>query len=784
MQNNERIWNNNTAEDEIQRNGLEYGTAVNTDRALPDVRTGLKPVQKRILFDMNDMKWLSNKPHIKCARPVGDTMGRFHPHGDSSIYGALVRLTQDWVMRYPLIDGHGNFGNILGDGEAAMRYTECRLTKLAEEGLLTNLNKDVVDFILNYDEKEKEPITLPAIFPNILCNPTTGIGWAMASSWAPHNLTEVGNAIKQYLAGEEPMLPGPDFPTGGLIINKNDIPAIMKTGHGTVKIRGKYNIEKQNIVFYEIPYGQTIEGLMQNIAKACEEGKVEGVNSIKNETSKKIRLVIECDKGVNPEGVVQQLFAKTNLQSNFSYNQVALNGKVPDEFNLKDTIIIYVEHNIECIVREAQFDKKKAEDRLHIVEGLIKALEDIDNIIALIKKSNSASDAKVALIEKYKFTEPQVKAILDMKLSRLAKLEKVELEEEAAELKKTIEELNALISSDSKQKEELVKRLDKIVAKYGDERRTELAQIDVPKTKAEKEKVEIVPEDVVVVVTKDGYVKRVPVKSFKTQSRGGKGVKTTDDAMKIMKTNTVDMLMLFSTKGKMYKISVNKIPEGTNVTKGTSLANFIKTENNEQILAATCLHSSSLPKYIIFITSSGMIKKSLLSEYMGTRGNSTGIIALTLKENDSVKTVLFQDNEDILLATKNGKGLRIKTDLIAPIGRTSRGVIAMRLKEGDEILDALSVHKESDNLAVVCENGMGKCIELSEIPVQTRASVGVDLSKNPLAGIAMVDLNNNLIIHTKSSSICISVKDIPVFKRAAEGNILSKNTPVISIGKI
>lgn len=784
MQNNERIWNDNTVEDEIQRNGLEYGSAVNTDRALPDVRTGLKPVQKRILYDMYDMKWVSNKPHVKSARPVGDTMGRFHPHGDSSIYGALVRLTQDWVLRYPLIDGHGNFGNILGDGEAAMRYTECRLTKLAEEGLLSNLNKNVVDYIPNYDEKEEEPITLPAIFPNILCNPTSGIGWAMASSWAPHNLKEVGDAIKQYLAGEEPMLPGPDFPTGGLVINKNDIPAIMKTGHGSVKIRGKYNIEKQNIVFYEIPYGQTIEGLMENIAKACEESKVEGVSGIKNETSKKIRLVIECDKGVNPEGVVQQLFAKTNLQSSFSYNQVALNGKVPDEFNLKDTIIIYVEHNIECIIREAEFDKKKAADRLHIVDGLIKALEDIDNIIALIKKSGSAAEAKSALIEKYGFTEVQAKAILDMKLSRLAKLEKVELENEQAELIDIINQLTALISSEDKQKEELIKRLDKIIAKYGDDRRTELTQIDIPKTKAEREKVEIIPEDVVVVVTKDGYVKRVPMKSFKTQTRGGKGVKTADDAMKVMKTNTVDMLMLFSTKGKMYKISVNKIPEGTNATKGTSLTNFIKTENDEQILAATCLHSSSLPKFIIFITSSGMVKKSLLSEYMGTRGNSTGIIALTLKEGDSVKTVLFQDNEDILFATKNGKGLRIKTDSIAPIGRTSRGVIGMKLKEGDEVLDALSVHKETDYLAIVCENGIGKCIELNEVPVQGRASIGVELAKNKIAGIAMVDTNDNLVLYTKTTSICLSVKELPVFKRAAEGNILSKSTPIVSVGKI
>ena len=423
------MWNNNTIEDEIQRNILEYGIAVNTDRSIPDAKSGLKPVARRILWDAFVEGRLNSKPHVKSARIVGDTMGRFHPHGDSSIYGAMVRLSQDWVLRYPLIDGHGNFGNILGDGPAAMRYTEARLSKLAEEGLLQGIKKNAVDFIPNYDETEEEPVTLPSIFPNLLCNPNEGIGWALACSWAPHNLNEVAAAIKQVIAGEEPMLPGPDFPTGGTIINKKDIPSIMRTGHGSVKIRGNYTIENQNIVFYEIPYGTRVETLMTEIGNACEANKLTNIVDIRNETSTKgIRLVIEVEKGFNPESIVSNLFTKTNLQTSFSYNQVALIDKIPTELNLKQAIDVYINHNKDCIVREATFDINKALARLEIVNGLLKALASIDEIIALIKGSESAAVAKTALIKRYEFSEVQAKAILDMKLARLAKLEGVELE--------------------------------------------------------------------------------------------------------------------------------------------------------------------------------------------------------------------------------------------------------------------------------------------------------------------------------------------------------------------
>ena len=433
---------------ELGTNFIEYAAAVNTDRAIPDATSGLKPVARRIIYGAFDSGRVSSKPHVKCANIVGDVMARFHPHGDSSIYGALVRLAQPWVMRYPLIDFHGNVGNVGGDGPAHYRYTEARLSKFTEEGMLQGLKKDNVPFQATYDETNEEPITLPAIFPNLLCNPNTGIGVAMACSWAPHNLGEVADAIFTYMDGGEPMLPGPDFPTGGVVINKNDIPGIMRTGHGTVKIRGQYKIEKQNIVFYEIPYGVSTEALMTDIGKLSDTKEIEGIEHIRDESNKKgMRLVIECEKGVNPEAIVKQLFVKSDLQSSFSYNQVALVDRTPVELNLKKCCEIYVKHSIECIKREAEYDLRKATERSHIIEGLLRALEDIDNIIALIKKSASASAAKDALVNVYKFTEVQAKAIVDMKLGKLANLEKIELQDEWKELSQRIDTLcNILVS--------------------------------------------------------------------------------------------------------------------------------------------------------------------------------------------------------------------------------------------------------------------------------------------------------------------------------------------------
>ena len=783
------MWNNNTIEDEIQRNSLEYGVSVNSDRAIPDAKSGLKPVARRIMYDMYINGYFNNKPHVKSAKVYGDVMGRFHPHGDSSIYGAMVRLSQNWVMRYPLIDGHGNFGNIMGDGPAAGRYTEVRLTKVAENGLLTGLKKKNVDFTLTYDESEDEPITLPAIFPNLLCNPNEGIGWAMGCSWAPHNLKEVAAAINDYLDGKEPMLPGPDFPTGGLIINKNDIPTIMKTGHGSVKIRGKYNVEKQNIVFYELPYGTRLEALMTEIGAACDEGKITNIVDIRNETSKKkgIRLVIEVEKGINPEKVVKQLFAKTNLQNSFSYNQVALVGKTPTELTLKSAIKVYVDHNIDCIIREAKFDLEKAKARLHIVEGLLKALEDIDNIIALIKKSASSSAAKDALMDKYKFTEIQAKAILDMKLAKLANLEKIELQDEKKSLDKLISELNDLINNKALQEKELKLRLADIVAKYGDERRTELTNIEIPKE--EKEIAEVVPEDVVVVMTQTGLVKKVPMSTFRVQRKGGKGIKTHDDAiLEVIKTNTIDTLMLFSTKGKMYRIVVDNIPDGTNASKGTPIDNLIELEKDENIAAVTSLHRKTNAKFVVFITKNGMFKKTYLEEYMKTKRN-TGIAAINLKEDDSVVNITFLEDEEIIYITKNGMSIRFETKDIAPVGRVTMGVKGIKLNEGDEVIKALPVHKKTDTVAVFTETGLGKKTKLEEFPIQGRGGKGTYIYKptpesGSLVGAEMLSDEDKLLLIGNYSTICISATDVPIIGKAGLGNKMIKNNRIMSVVKL
>ena len=777
----------NDIKNEMSRNFIEYAVACNTDRAIPDAKSGLKPVAKRILWSAFEEGRSFSKPHMKSARIVGDVMGKYHPHGDSSIYGAMVRLSQPWVMRYPLIDWHGNNGTISGDGPAAARYTEARLSKISEDGLLDGIKKKNVDFTTNYDETLDEPVTLPAIFPNLLCNPNTGIGVAMACNWLPHNLTEVAQAIYDYIDGKEPTLSGPDFPTGGIIINKNDIPAIMRTGHGSVKIRGKYKVEKNNVVFYEIPYGTTVEGLLAEIGEVCDAKDIEGISEIRNESNKKgLRIVIECEKGISPDVIATKLYSKTNLQTSISYNQVALVDKTPTELNLKDCIKIYISHNISCIVKEAQFDLEKAKARLEIVEGLLKALEDIDNVIALIKKSESAAAAKIALMEKYKFTENQAKAILDMKLSKLANLERIELQEEAAELKMKIDYLNTLITSADEQNKVLVTRLKNLVSKYGDARRTELTHIEIKPE--EKEIAEVIPEDVVVIMTQSGLIKRVPKASFKVQKKGGKGVKSLDETvLDIIKTNTVDTLMFFSNKGKMYRLVVDNVPVGTNTTRGVSINTLIQLENGEKIMAMTSLHRTSTPKYAIFITQNGMLKKTYLEEYMKVKRN-TGIAALTLKEGDSLVDIIFQDEEDIIIVTENGMGIKFPTKDIAPIGRVAMGVKAIKLNEEDRVVTALPIHKDTDNLAIVLVSGTGKKIELKELPIQARGGKGVFLVKGTedikVAGAAMVDDNDNLLLSGNVSSICISATDLPLLTRNSVGNILIKNNRVMIVTKL
>jgi DNA gyrase subunit A len=773
---------------ELEQNFIEYAVAVNSDRALPDSKSGLKPVARRILWGAYDSGYTSSKEHVKCARIVGDVMGKWHPHGDSSIYGALVRLSQPWIMRYPLIDFHGNMGNISGDGPAAYRYTNARLAKITEDGLLNGLKKKNVDFIPNYDENANEPITLPAIFPNLLCNPNSGIGVAMACSWAPHNLKEVAQAIYDVMDGKEPTLPGPDFPTGGLIINKNDIPQIMATGRGTVKVRGQYKIEKNNIVFYEIPYGVSTEAILNSIGKACDEKEIEGISEVVDESSKKeIRIVISCKKDVNVEGIVKKLFAKTNLQSSFSYNQVGLVGKTPTELNLKDCINIYIEHNIDCLKKELEFDLAKAKARLHIVDGLLIALEDIDNVITLIKKSENSAKAKEGLKSKYNLSEEQAKAILDMRLSKLAHMEKIALENEKKELINTINDINDILINKSRQLSIIRERLTAIVKKYGDNRRTELAQIEVPKD--DKEIEAVIPEDVVVITTQTGYIKRVPKKSFKVQRKKGKGVKSADSViLDAFSTNTIDTLMVFTSKGKMYKILVDNIPAGTNVSKGIPLTTLINCGNDESIVAVTSLNRKTDAEYVVFITKKGLVKKTELEEYTKIK-RSTGIAAIKIKDGDDIANVTFLKDEDLILITKKGQSIHFITTDIKPIGRTTSGIKGIKMDEDDEIVIGLPIHNEKDKVAVFTSKGLMTQTELDEFPCQGRGGKGLMIYKpkentGNIIGALMLSEEDNILAIGRPNSICISAREVPTIKRGGAGNLMIKDSIITSVVKL
>ena len=771
---------------ELSTNFIEYAVAVNTDRAIPDAASGLKPVAKRIIYGTYDQGYSSAKPHVKCANIVGNVMADWHPHGDSSIYGALVRLAQPWVMRYPLIDFHGSMGNIDGDGPAAYRYTEARLSKLSEDGLLGGIKKKNVEFIPNYSETKDEPITLPSLFPNLLCNPNSGIGVALACSWLPHNLKEVAQAIYDYMDGKEPMLPGPDFPTGGVIINKKDLPSIIKSGHGSVKVRGKFNIEDMNIVFYEIPYGISTEDLMNEIGLAAEDGKINGIKNIRNESNRKgFRLVIECEKTASVPVVVNSLFKETSLQTSISYNQVALVDKVPTELGLIDCIKIYINHNVDCIVKETNFDIEKTNNKLEIANGLLKALEDIDNIIELIKSSASAQDAAGKLISKYNFTLAQAKAIVDMKLGRLAGLEKIELQNEKAVLEQTLENLNAILANPKK---ELRSRLVELVAKYGDDRRTELQQLE-DFSKEEKEIAYVEPEKCVVVMTAGGSIKRVPSSAFRTQRRNGKGIKTQDDITStIIRTNTIDSLMIFTNQGNMYRLLVNDIPEGTNSSKGQLIKTLIEMLPDEKPEIIYSIYRDTDAKYVIFITKNGIVKKTALEEYTKTK-KKTGMVAINLKEGDSISAVSLIKDEDLILCTKQGMVIRFNSEEITPTGRATAGIKGMALNPDDYVIAALTLRDSNDDITIFSERGLGKRIKSTEFVAQRRGGKGLVAYKTtPVSGLvaaaALTTDGDTILVVGNKTSLCIEASEIPVLGRSSIGNQIIKDNTVLSATKV
>lgn len=771
---------------ELGTNFIEYAVAVNTDRSIPSAETGLKPVAKRILYGAYEQGFSSKKPHVKCANIVGKTMADWHPHGDTSIYGALVRLSQEWVMRYPLIDFHGSKGNRDGDGPAAYRYTEARLSSLVEDGMLVGMKKNVVDTIPNYAETKEEPITLPSYFPNLLCNPNAGIGVAMACNWAPHNLREVAQAIFDYMDNKEPMLPGPDFPTGGLIINKDSIPNIMKTGHGSVKLRGKYNIEGNNIIFYEIPYGVGTEALMEQIGKMCDSGDIVGIKHIRNESTRKkgFRLVLECDKDANLNKTIFQLFKNTDLQTSFSYNMVGLIGKTPTELNLKDCCEIYVAHNSDCICREIKYDLNKTKNKLEIDEGLLKALEDIDNIIALIKASKSAAVARQELCAKYNFTPPQAQAITDMKLGKLANLEKIELNEEIQGLKDQIKSFNTILENPLA---ELRKRLKNIVDKYGDDRRTELTQIAEPKDSEEKKVASIPPEKCVVVLTEGGSIKRVGSRNFRTQKRAGKGVKTQDDITSmVLRTNTVDSLMIFTNKGNMYRLIVDDIPEGTNTSKGTPVRALVSMEAGEKPEVIYSIYRDTDAKYVVFITKQGYVKRTSLEEYIGTKRRG-GIKAINLREGDNIATVFLANREDLLILSKNGYAIRCKGSDFPASGRVTAGYKGINLHDNDEVITALPIRDTNDSVAFFSKKGLARRVKLSSFPVQTRNGRGTIYAKDAnVAGACLVSDGDRILICGDRNSLCIKAEDLPpeTASKTTMGNIVIKGNTVTGVSKV
>lgn len=781
--------------EEVEQSFLDYSMSVIKDRAIPSAEDGLKPVARRILWDMFDKGYMNNKKFVKCAQPVGDTMGRFHPHGDSSIYGALVWLSQPWNMRYPLISFHGNNGSRDGDEPAAYRYTECKLSKAGEE-MLADIKKNTVDWMPAYTDEEDEPVYLPGKFPNLLVNGTTGIAVAMACSFAPHNLKEIMDAVVHVTNHPDckveellNFITGPDFPTGGLLINKDELKAAYLTGKGRARVRGEYVVEtkggKDSIVFTSLPYKVSKETLTEEIDKLCEEKKIEGIASIRDESGNgEVRFVIELEKGVSSEPIIAKLFKFSRLEDTYSFNQVALVDKSPKLMNIKQLIEIYVAHQKDVLLRKTQFEVDKIKAKIHVLEGLLKALEDIDNVIALIKKSESAAVARVGLMEKYGLSEVQAKAILDMKLSKLAHMEKIELQNEKADLTREADRLSNILANPVP---ELTRIFTEMKDTYGDARRTTITQVAT--TKEEKEIEFVEPEKCVVMMTEAGTIKRIPATSFRTQKRNGKGVKTQEDITSmIIRTNTIDSLMIFSNQGRMYRLLVNDIPVGTNVSKGQSIKSLIAMETNEEPAIMYSIYRDTDAKYVLFATKNGIVKKTALEEYVNTK-KKTGIGAISLKEGDELAAVTLIKDEPLAIVTKQGYVLRFNSIEVSATSRMTAGVKGINLSEGDEVIAALPVRNPDDALALFSENGLGKKILPKETITQKRAGKGVVCYKvtdatGPVRAAILVSDEDNILLVGDKTSICISATDIPAMGRASIGNQMIKNGKVIAASKV
>ena len=775
----------------MERSYIDYAMSVIAARALPDVRDGLKPVQRRILHSMIELNNGPDKPHRKCARIVGDTMGKYHPHGDSSIYDALVKLAQDWNTRYPLVDGHGNFGSEDGDGAAAMRYTEARLSKISME-MLADINKDTVDFVPNFDETEKEPTVLPSRFPNLLVNGTTGIAVGMATNIPPHNLKEVIGATVKIIDNriEEDretsideimqIIKGPDFPMGAEILGRRGIEEAYRTGRGKIKVRAVTDIEampngKHKIVVTELPYMVNKALLIQKIVELVKTKRVEGITDVRDESSREgIRVVIELKKDTNANVLLNQLYKHTQLQDTFGVNMLALVDGVPKILNISQMLGYYLKHQEDVVTRRTKYDLNKAEERAHILKGLLIALDNIDEVINIIRSSKSVQDAKNSLIERFGLTEVQAQAIVDMRLRALTGLEREKLEAENKELMDKISYLKAILADEKKLLGVIKDELLVISQKYGDERRTALGR-DVDEV-TDEELIE--RENIVIAMTKLGYIKRMPEDLFKAQNRGGKGIRgmqTIDEDYieNLIVTTTHNYLMFFTNTGRVYRLKGYEIPEAGRTARGVAIVNLLQLQAGEKITAVIPLKSYEDGKYLFMATRNGMVKKTDILEYQNVR--KTGLTAIVLRDNDElIEVKATNGDDDIFLITKKGMSIRFNEKDVRQTGRTSMGVKGIHLGK-DDIVISMQMSSQGEKILLVTENGMGKRTLISEFNAQNRGGKGVKCYKitdktGDLVGAKIVtDENDVMIITTEGIIIRTSCDGISTLGRVTSG---------------
>lgn len=788
---------------------IDYAMSVIASRALPDVRDGLKPVQRRVLYSMIELNNGPDKPHRKSARIVGDTMGKYHPHGDSSIYGALVNMAQEWSTRYPLVDGHGNFGSMDGDGAAAMRYTEARLSKISME-LLADINKDTVDFVPNFDDTEKEPVVLPSRYPNLLVNGTTGIAVGMATNIPPHNLREVVNAVVKIIDNrvqedrdttiEEVLqiIKAPDFPTGGLIMGTRGCEEAYRTGRGKIRVRAVTDIEtmpngKSQIIATELPYMVNKANLIVKIAELVKTKKIDGITDIRDESNREgVRVVIELRRDANANMILNQLYKHTQLQDTFGVIMLALVNNEPKVMNLLDMLTSYLKHQEDVVTRRTRYDLNKAEERDHILQGLLKALDFIDEVITIIRGSQNAQIAKDRLIERFELSDVQAQAIVEMRLRALTGLEREKLENEHKELEARIGELKAILADEKLLLGVIKEEITATAEKYGDERRSKIGfdEFDISME-------DLIPyENTIIAMTRLGYIKRMTVDNFKSQNRGGKGIKgmqtIEDDYIEdLLMSTTHHYMNFFTNMGRVYRLKAYEIPEAGRTSRGTAVINLLQLQPGEKITAMIPIKEYDENQYLFMATKKGIVKKTPLADFAHVRKN--GLTAINLRDDDELIEVKTTDaDSEIFLVTRQGMCIRFKETDVRPTGRTSMGVIGMNLSPGDEII-GMQLQVQGDSLLIVSENGLGKRTYLDEFTVQKRGGKGVKCYKitektgDVVGAKAVTDENELMMITTEGVIIQLRMQDITTLGRITSGvkmMNLDKGVKVAQIAKV